>query len=253
MPLGSGTPNSSVSRPQHGSRQDIIRVIRVVTITQRGNAVLCAPNDEGRVGRLQHHGNLALRPIGCRQCNAPEQRATQEATAQQHRTTRIRPDLRHAFGLRHQPYPVLPHADDEGVPFPAINVNATKATYVLKYRVFGRQRFVTIGPHGAPWTRERARKEAKRLLGLVANGKDPAEERAKARLQTADPLRQTRINISGTPNKGRSPDQFGNRTLLVGQLETPASRLSFPDHLNRHGILLSGTLPNRRPGDSSDL
>ncbi|WP_308163789.1 Arm DNA-binding domain-containing protein [Bradyrhizobium sp. SRL28] len=88
------------------------------------------------------------------------------------------------------------------MPFPAVNVNATKATYVLKYRVFGRQRFVTIGPHGAPWTPELARKKAKRLLGLVANGKDPVDEKAKARLQAADPLRQSRINISGPPNKG---------------------------------------------------
>ncbi len=63
-----------------------------------------------------------------------------------------------------------------------------QATYVLKYRVFGRQRFVTIGPHGAPWTPELARREAKRLLGLVANGKDPADEKAKARLQAADTL-----------------------------------------------------------------
>jgi len=55
--------------------------------------------------------------------------------------------------------------------------------------VFGRQRFVTIGPHGAPWTPELARREAKRLLGLVANGKDPADEKAKARLQAADTLR----------------------------------------------------------------
>ncbi|WP_233475280.1 tyrosine-type recombinase/integrase [Bradyrhizobium brasilense] len=64
-----------------------------------------------------------------------------------------------------------------------------QATYVLKYRVFGRQRFVTIGPHGAPWTPELARREAKRLLGLVADGKDPADEKAKARLQAADTLR----------------------------------------------------------------
>jgi integrase len=64
-----------------------------------------------------------------------------------------------------------------------------QATYVLKYRVLGRQRFVTIGPHGAPWTPELARREAKRLLGLVANGKDPADEKAKARLQAADTLR----------------------------------------------------------------
>jgi integrase len=64
-----------------------------------------------------------------------------------------------------------------------------QATYVLKYRVFGRQRFVTIGPHGGPWTPGLARREAKRLLGLVADGKDPADEKAKARLQAADTLR----------------------------------------------------------------
>ncbi|UFX44146.1 site-specific integrase [Bradyrhizobium sp. 41S5] len=64
-----------------------------------------------------------------------------------------------------------------------------QATYVLKYRMFGRQRFVTIGPHGAPWTPELARREAKRLLGLVADGEDPADEKAKARMQAADTLR----------------------------------------------------------------
>ena len=31
-----------------------------------------------------------------------------------------------------------------------------QATYVLKYRVFGRQRFVTIGAHGAPCASDRA-------------------------------------------------------------------------------------------------
>jgi integrase len=52
-------------------------------------------------------------------------------------------------------------------------------TYVLKYRHQGRQRFVTIGPHGSPWTPETARREARRLLGLVAAGRDPRTERAK--------------------------------------------------------------------------
>jgi integrase len=63
-------------------------------------------------------------------------------------------------------------------------------TYVVKYRVFGRQRFFTIGPHGSPWTPAKARKEAKRLLGLVADGKDPADERAQAALRAADTLRR---------------------------------------------------------------
>jgi integrase len=63
-----------------------------------------------------------------------------------------------------------------------------QSIYVLKFRVLGRQRFITIGPHGSPWTPELARKEAKRLLGIVASGKDPADEKKTARLQAADTL-----------------------------------------------------------------
>jgi integrase len=49
--------------------------------------------------------------------------------------------------------------------------------YVLKMRVGGRQRWITIGRHGSPWTPDSARTEALRLLGLKAGGKDPASER----------------------------------------------------------------------------
>ena len=53
--------------------------------------------------------------------------------------------------------------------------------YVLKYRTAeGRQRWHTIGRHGAPWTPDKAREEAQRLLGEVAKGGDPAAEK-KAR------------------------------------------------------------------------
>nr|WP_258769957.1 integrase arm-type DNA-binding domain-containing protein [Bradyrhizobium arachidis] len=34
-----------------------------------------------------------------------------------------------------------------------------------------------------PWTPDLARKEAKRLLALVANGKDPVDDKATARLR----------------------------------------------------------------------
>jgi hypothetical protein len=51
-------------------------------------------------------------------------------------------------------------------------------SYILHYRIgTGRGaplRKLTIGKHGSPWTAETARKEAKRLLALVAQGKDPA-------------------------------------------------------------------------------
>src|SRR5262249_50266817 len=51
-------------------------------------------------------------------------------------------------------------------------------TYILQYRAgTGRRaplRKLTIGKHGSPWTAVTARTEAKRLLGLVASGQDPA-------------------------------------------------------------------------------
>jgi integrase len=47
--------------------------------------------------------------------------------------------------------------------------------YLLKYRTAaGRQRWHTIGRHGAPWTPDMARAAARRLLVEVANGADPA-------------------------------------------------------------------------------
>jgi integrase len=55
-------------------------------------------------------------------------------------------------------------------------------SYVLYYRTMeGRQRWYTIGRHGAPWTPDTAREEAKRLLGDVAHKADPAAEKRVAR------------------------------------------------------------------------
>jgi integrase len=51
--------------------------------------------------------------------------------------------------------------------------------YLLRYRLNGRQRFITIGRHGSPWTPDTARNEARRLLGLVAGRSDPADERIR--------------------------------------------------------------------------
>ena len=52
-----------------------------------------------------------------------------------------------------------------------------ETSYVLKYRAGGKQRFITIGKHGAPWTPDTARKEARRLLGAIHAGNDPAVRR----------------------------------------------------------------------------
>lgn len=61
------------------------------------------------------------------------------------------------------------------------------AVYVLKARIGGKQRFLTIGRNGAPWAEgkklgpDTARREAQRLVGLIRDGKDPAAERDQAR------------------------------------------------------------------------
>jgi integrase len=55
--------------------------------------------------------------------------------------------------------------------------------YYIRYRHGGRQRMISLGRHGSPWTPDTARNEARRLLGEVAGGIDPG---AKAR--TDQPL-----------------------------------------------------------------
>jgi integrase len=55
-------------------------------------------------------------------------------------------------------------------------------TYAVFYRTKeGRQRWHKIGRHGAPWTPEKAREEAVRILGNVAEGADPAAEKRAIR------------------------------------------------------------------------
>jgi integrase len=62
-------------------------------------------------------------------------------------------------------------------------------TYILKYRIGGRQRFHTIGRHGQGFTPEKARKEARRLVGLIADGKDPTLIKIEAKQQQAETLK----------------------------------------------------------------
>jgi integrase len=63
-------------------------------------------------------------------------------------------------------------------------------TYLVKYRTAeGRQRWCAIGRHGAPWTPESARAQARCILGEVAKGSDPgAEKRARRKATTVAEL-----------------------------------------------------------------
>ncbi|MBM3508396.1 MAG: DUF4102 domain-containing protein, partial [Alphaproteobacteria bacterium] len=67
---------------------------------------------------------------------------------------------------------------DDAIPGFCCRVRGSGARlYYLKTRVKGRVRWFAIGRHGAPWTVETARREARRLLGAVADGEDPATAR----------------------------------------------------------------------------
>jgi integrase len=55
-------------------------------------------------------------------------------------------------------------------------------TYVLKYKTQdGRQRWFSLGKHGSPWTPDLARAEARRILGEVVKGVDPAGQKQEDR------------------------------------------------------------------------
>ena len=54
-------------------------------------------------------------------------------------------------------------------------------SYIVKTRVNGRQKLITIGKHGAPWTPETARKEALKILADTARGIDPNERKRRER------------------------------------------------------------------------
>lgn len=108
---------------------------------------------------------------------------------------------------------------------------ARGASYFLKTRVNGRQKFFTIGRHGQPWTPETARKEALKLLGQVAHGIDPEAE------QRTDTIEQTTIAevaerfmaTHGRKLKPKTCDVYGRmiRLFIVPSLgKTPVAALT---------------------------
>ncbi len=72
---------------------------------------------------------------------------------------------------------------DAAVPgFGARRQKGEAVAFVLFYRTTeGRQRWHTIGRFGAPWTPDTARDQARRLLGEVVKGSDPASEKQARR------------------------------------------------------------------------
>ena len=74
--------------------------------------------------------------------------------------------------------------------FGARRQRSAAVAYVLIFRTAeGRTRRYTIGRHGAPWTPDTAREEARRLLGETVTGADPAaDKQSKRRAETVAEL-----------------------------------------------------------------
>lgn len=112
--------------------------------------------------------------------------------------------------------------------------------YVLKYRLNGRQRWITIGRHGSPWTPADAAKEAKRLLGLVAQEIDPADERdalkrARTVRQLAEAFLDDYVSVKLKPSTARDYDMLIRQRIIpaLGSVRADALTKADLEHLHR--------------------
>lgn len=106
-----------------------------------------------------------------------------------------------------------------------------KRGYLVQYRADGRSRRLKLGLHGH-LTCEQARKEAMALLGQVARGEDPAEERAP---------RRAAMTVQDLCNRYKAAVAKG---LIMGKRGLPKKALTIASDLgriDRHIIPLMGT------------
>ncbi len=82
-------------------------------------------------------------------------------------------------------------------------------SYFVKTRVMGRQKWVTIGKHGAPWTPDTARKEARKILTEASDGID--RNHVKKTASAASPFREVAehfVHLYGPKLKPRTLEEY---------------------------------------------
>ena len=95
-------------------------------------------------------------------------------------------------------------------------------TYIVKARVKNKQRWFTIGRHGAPWTPETARREAMRILTEVVSGQDLASIRDEEK--AALTMAQLCDRYLDDAQAGKILTKFGN-PKKASTLETDSGRI----------------------------
>jgi integrase len=95
--------------------------------------------------------------------------------------------------------------------------------FVLKYRTqVGRQRWHRIGRFGSPWTPDEARDEARRLLGDVARGGDPAADKyAKRGAVTVGKLCEAYLGAAKSGKLGKKASTIVTDESRIGKHVIP--------------------------------
>ena len=107
--------------------------------------------------------------------------------------------------------------------------------YVLLYRTReGRSRRYTIGRHGAPWTPDKAREEATRVLGLVAQGEDPAADKKAKRAS---------VTVGELCDAYLADAKAGRLLTRMKRAKAASTLLTDRGRINGHICPLLGSLP----------
>ncbi|MFL5287042.1 MAG: tyrosine-type recombinase/integrase [Rhodopila sp.] len=114
---------------------------------------------------------------------------------------------------------------------------AGPVSYIVRYRTqeAGRQRTFTIGKHGSPWTPDSARDEARRLLGEVAKGGDPAAVKATRH--------QTPLTVAELCDQYLADAEAGRLLTRRRIAKRPSTLVSDRGRITRHIKPLIGHLP----------
>jgi len=115
-----------------------------------------------------------------------------------------------------------------------VTANGIK-TFVLQRRVSGKERRITIGRFG-PLTVEEARREARKLLGAIATGRDPVAERRQAACDAAT-LGETFANYMCARSELRPRTVKDYERVM---------RVSFGDWCKRPLLGISGDMVQKR-------
>ncbi|MQA65045.1 MAG: tyrosine-type recombinase/integrase [Alphaproteobacteria bacterium] len=116
-----------------------------------------------------------------------------------------------------------------------------RKNYVVVYRPFpgGRtapKRWYGIGPHGSPWTADTARTEAKRILGLVADGDDPARDKATERQKDGKTVSELVDSFVTLHAKRKAPRSWQSTERLLKQRFVPVIGTKRPCDVSRADI-----------------